>query len=83
MARTFAIGAELVIVDEATSALSPAESQWLITALRQRTATGAAVVMVSHKLSEIAASTDRCVVMVDGAVAADLATAGTDVAGAG
>jgi ribose transport system ATP-binding protein len=81
VARTFAIGAELVVVDEATSALSPAESQWLIAALRQRTATGAAVVMVSHKMSEITASTDRCVVLVDGAVAADLATAGTDVAG--
>ena len=80
IARTIAVGAEVVVIDEATSALSPSESQWLLRTLRQRAATGAAVIMVSHKMSEIIETTDRCVVIVDGVVAADVATADTDVA---
>ncbi len=79
IARTFAQGAALVVVDEATSALSPRESLWLIDTLKARKRGGAAVLMVSHKLSEILDATDRCVVLVDGRVQGDVTTAHTDL----
>jgi ribose transport system ATP-binding protein len=83
VARTLARGADLLVVDEATSALSSRESEWLLDHLRGLTAAGAAVIIVSHKMSEIVRSTDRCVVMVDGLVAADVPTASVDAADLG
>lgn len=74
VARVLVRGAEIVVMDEATSSLSPAESRWLIQTLRERARLGAAVVMVSHKLSEITDSVDRAVVVVDGRIAADVRT---------
>jgi ribose transport system ATP-binding protein len=71
IARTLARGAELIVVDEATSTLPPRESQWLIDTLKARKLAGAAVLMVSHKLAEILSCADRCVVLVDGQVTAD------------
>ncbi len=71
IARMLAMGAELIVVDEATSALPPRESQWLIETLKSRRLAGAAVLMVSHKLHEILGCADRVVVLVDGQVTAD------------
>jgi ribose transport system ATP-binding protein len=71
IARTLARGAELIVVDEATSTLPPRESGWLIDTLKARKLAGAAVLMVSHKLAEILGCADRCVVLVDGQVTAD------------
>ena len=80
VARILARGARFIIVDEATSALSPRESDWLTAALGDSVAAGCGVLMVSHKLSEILHSADRCVVLVDGRVAADLPRARVDEA---
>jgi ribose transport system ATP-binding protein len=80
IARTLAQGASLVVVDEATSALSPRESQWLINTLKARKLAGAAILMVSHKLAEILESVDRCVVLVDGMVKADAEIGQLDLA---
>ncbi len=71
VARVMAGGAEILVIDEATSSLSPAESTWLIKRLRARCVAGAGVLMVSHKLSEITDDADRVIVILDGEVAAD------------
>lgn len=71
VARALAGGAELLIIDEATSSLSPVESSWLIKRLRARCLGGAGVLMVSHKMSEITDDADRVIVVVDGEIAAD------------
>ena len=71
VARALAGGAELLIIDEATSSLSPVESSWLIKRLRDRCLGGAGVLMVSHKMSEITDDADRVIVVVDGEIAAD------------
>jgi ribose transport system ATP-binding protein len=76
VARVMAGGAEVLVIDEATSSLSPAEASWLIKRLRARCLAGAAVLMVSHKLSEITDDADRVVVVVDGSIAADVAVDG-------
>jgi len=72
VARVMAGGAQLLVIDEATSSLSPAESTWLIQRLRDRCRLGAGVLMVSHKLSEITDAADRVIVVVDGVIAADV-----------
>lgn len=71
VAKLFSRGAELIIVDETTSTLDTDEAAWLIDHLRAATEGGAAVVLVSHKLSEIRNATNRIVVLADGEVAAD------------
>jgi ribose transport system ATP-binding protein len=80
IARTLSRGASLVVVDEATSALSPRESRWLIETLKARKLAGAAILMVSHKLAEILDAADRCVLLVDGHVRADVEIGQLDLA---
>jgi ribose transport system ATP-binding protein len=71
VARLLDRGARVLFIDEATSTLPPAEAQRLIDALGTTVATGATVIMVSHKLSEILDATERVVVILDGRLAAD------------
>jgi len=69
--------AELLILDEPTAVLTPAEADHLFEILRALRQRGRAMVIVSHKLREIMALTDRVTVMRQGAVVADLATSAT------
>jgi ribose transport system ATP-binding protein len=78
VARALARGAEILFVDEATSTLPPGDASRVIASLKKAAATGRTVVMVTHKLVEILDATDRVVVLLDGDVAADEATAGLD-----
>ena len=60
---------EILVFDEPTSVLSPAESEFLFQALRQVVQVdGKAVALVSHKLPEILAVTDEVTIMRDGRV---------------
>jgi ABC-type uncharacterized transport system ATPase subunit len=70
-------GAEILILDEPTAVLTPAEVAQLFATLRRLKAEGKTVFLISHKLREIMAVTDRVTVMRQGAVVADLATAAT------
>lgn len=65
-------GARLLILDEPTATLAPQESERLFRALRAIAQTGAAVVVVSHKLQEVVANADRFTVLRKGQVVARL-----------
>jgi general nucleoside transport system ATP-binding protein len=62
----------LLILDEPTAVLTPAEADDLIAAVRRLAAQGTAVVFISHKLPEVLAVADRIVVMRRGHVVGTL-----------
>ena len=67
---------QIMILDEPTSVLSPAESERLFKVLRQVVEDeGRAVALVSHKLNEVLAATDELTIMRQGKVVEHLATA--------
>jgi len=70
-------GAEVLILDEPTAVLTPHEADQLFSMLRRLRAQGKAVILVTHKLREIMAVTDRVTVMKQGAVVAEVATCET------
>ena len=61
-------GAELLILDEPTSVLTPTEAQELFVVIRSMAKMGKAIVLISHKMEEIAAVCSRVVVLRKGAV---------------
>ncbi len=56
-------GAEILILDEPTGVLTPAEADQLFTVLRQLRAEGKTIVLITHKLREILDVTDNVSVM--------------------
>ena len=71
-------GADVVVLDEPTAVLTPQETDDLFKILRRLRDEGKTVVLITHKLQEIMAITDRVTVMRDGAVVGNLETAATD-----
>src|SRR4029077_2121051 len=55
--------ARIVILDEPTAALSPAESQALFVVVRRLRDEGRAVILIAHKLREVLALADRVTVL--------------------
>jgi ABC-type uncharacterized transport system ATPase subunit len=70
-------GARILILDEPTAALTPAETEGLFDAVRAMSAEGMAVILISHKLQEVRAVTNRIMVMRQGRAVAELANDGT------
>jgi general nucleoside transport system ATP-binding protein len=70
-------GAGILILDEPTAVLTPQEADALFRMLRKLRDEGKAVILVTHKLREIMAITDRVTVMRQGTVVAEVATADT------
>jgi len=70
-------GAEILILDEPTAVLTPQEADALFRMLGQLRAQGKTVILVTHKLREIMAITDRVTVMRQGAVVAEVDTRAT------
>ncbi|MET0596308.1 MAG: sugar ABC transporter ATP-binding protein [Mesorhizobium sp.] len=66
IAKALSIEARILIMDEPTSALSPAECQRLFAIIRQLAADGVAVVYISHRIEEVTALADRVTVFRDG-----------------
>jgi ribose transport system ATP-binding protein len=64
----------LVLLDEPTAALSPAERDVLFRSVRRLTAQGTTFIYVSHFLDEVMALTDHLTVLRDGRVVLDSAT---------
>jgi simple sugar transport system ATP-binding protein len=69
--KSLLYGAELLILDEPTSVLTPIEAKELFATLKAMAAQGKAVVIISHKLEEIAAVCRRVVILRKGEVAGE------------
>jgi ribose transport system ATP-binding protein len=81
VARAFTPGAlplELVILDEPTSSLDGQAAAQLLAYVRAFVAAGKTCVLITHKLREILAVTDRLIVMRDGQVVEAMPTAEAD-----
>ncbi len=70
-------GADVLILDEPTAVLTPAEADHLFRILGSLRDEGKAVVLITHKLREIRAVTDVVTVMRQGRIVATLPTAET------
>ncbi|MCC5972609.1 MAG: sugar ABC transporter ATP-binding protein [Rubellimicrobium sp.] len=66
IARALAKDARIVVMDEPSSSLTPAEVEQLFAVIRRLTGLGIAVLYVSHKLDEIFAIADTVTVLRDG-----------------
>ena len=72
--------ARILILDEPTAVLTPQEAEALFATLRKATALGLSVIFISHKLHEVMAIADRCVVLRHGRVVGEVDTHATDKA---
>jgi ABC-type uncharacterized transport system ATPase subunit len=72
-------GAEILILDEPTGVLTPAEADHLFRILEQLKAEGKTILLITHKLREIMAVTDTVSVMRRGEMVATRRTAETSV----
>ncbi|QQR38588.1 ABC transporter ATP-binding protein [Devosia rhizoryzae] len=73
-------GAEILILDEPTGVLTPAEADHLFRILRTLRDEGKTIILITHKLREIMAITDEVSVMRQGAMVKTLETAQTSPA---
>jgi general nucleoside transport system ATP-binding protein len=71
-------GARILILDEPSAVLTPQETDQLFRILATLKERGVSVVLITHKLREIMAATDRVYVMRQGQIAADRRTADTN-----
>ena len=72
-------GAEVLILDEPTGVLTPAEADHLFRILKQLRDQGKTIILITHKLREIMAITDNVSVMRRGEIVANLQTKKTNV----
>ena len=77
--RALAHGASLLILDEPTAVLTPQETDELFEGLRAFAAEGNSVVLITHKLKEVMAVSDRVTVLRKGRVVGEVPTAETSV----
>ena len=76
--RALAFKPRLIVLDEPTAALSVNAVEPLLKLLRRLPSEGAAVLLVSHRLSDLLSLTDRIYVIRNGEIVANLETASTD-----
>jgi simple sugar transport system ATP-binding protein len=74
-------GARILILDEPTAVLTPAEVQTLFATLRRLVADGLSIVFISHKLDEVLAVSQRIAVLRAGRLVATLPAAQASKAG--
>ncbi|MEM9370508.1 MAG: ABC transporter ATP-binding protein [Pseudomonadota bacterium] len=70
-------GARVLILDEPTGVLTPEETEGLFEILRELTREGVSILLITHKLNEIMAVTDRVSVMRQGKMVSHLDTLAT------
>lgn len=70
--------ARILILDEPTAVLTPQEADALFATLRKATAMGLSILFISHKLHEVMAIADRCIVLRHGRVVGTVDTHATD-----
>lgn len=59
-------GADTLILDEPTASLTPQEIEGLLEIIRNLTADGKSIILITHKLKEITASSDNCTIIRQG-----------------
>ena len=72
-------GARILILDEPTAVLTPQETDRLFAILRRMREDGCAVIIITHKLNEVLAISDRVTILRKGESVATVETAETDV----
>ena len=77
IAKTLALDAKIIIMDEPTSSLTLAEAEKLFRIVGELKASGIAVIYISHRLDEVLRISDRITVLRDGRRVGDLRTRGT------
>ena len=78
IARALTFNPKLVIMDEPTAALAVREIEHVLELIRTLAAHGIAVILISHRLTDVFAVCDRIVVLRQGAVIADDADVADD-----
>ena len=73
-------GADILILDEPTAVLTPQETERLFTVIRNMKADGKAVIIITHKLHEVLAISDRVAILRKGEYVGDIATKDADEA---
>ena len=68
-------GANILILDEPTAVLTPQETEKLFTVMRNMRADGKAIIIITHKLHEVLAVSDRVAVLRKGEYIGDVPTA--------
>jgi len=66
VAKALSVQAKLILFDEPTAALAPAESEKLFSLIRKLRSAGVGIVYISHRLEEVFALADRATVLKDG-----------------
>jgi len=79
IARALTFNPKLVIMDEPTAALAVREIEHVLELIRTLRAQGIAVILISHRLTDVFAVCDRIVVLRQGAVIADDPTRNTSM----
>ncbi len=74
-------GAEILILDEPTAVLTPAETDELLNIMRSLAAQGTGIIFITHKLREILDVADRVQVLRGGTVVGEARPVDTDAAG--
>ncbi len=71
-------GAEILILDEPTAVLTPQETEKLFAILRRMKEQGSAIIIITHKLNEVMAISDRVAILRKGHHVATVMTAETN-----
>ena len=71
-------GAELLILDEPTAVLTPQETDKLFAVLRNMKADGKSIIIITHKLHEVLAISDRVAILRKGKYICDVVTEGSN-----
>jgi ribose transport system ATP-binding protein len=79
IAKAVSYRGSVIIMDEPTSSLTPAETDALFKIIRTLKAAGKGVIYISHRLEELAKITDRITVLRDGEYVKTLNTTGTQI----
>jgi simple sugar transport system ATP-binding protein len=78
--KALAADARILLLDEPTAVLAPAEVEDLLRVIRRFTASGGSAVLITHKLDEALAAADRVTVLRRGEVVLTGAVGGQDAA---
>jgi ribose transport system ATP-binding protein len=79
IAKAVSYRGSVIIMDEPTSSLTPAETDALFKIIRTLKAAGKGVIYISHRLEELDVITDRITVLRDGEYVKTLQTSETDI----